>query len=408
MNRVYMLEMARSDVFNGVSRSIQALMRCLADDSGMEVAWLRLLYWGDSRTTLRDVERVEHCFRYLLPYGVDTFLSDKEKREQCWVQILNRYFTDIPEGDTLIFHVHTLNLIELACFLQTHLGGHIITHLHCIPWKSLYDRNQAHYKKLYYNYYIEKQKPRWEDFIYADYERKAYLTSDALVCVTYNARDFLLSLGLPENKVHWVANGLPDVAAEQNGRRQDAEVPTVLFVGNANPSKGLELLLEGLTNLRQRALRIVVAGLFDMATREHLLNRFPQLDIRFVGQTDLETLSRLYTQATAGVIPSAHEQCSCVAIEMMMHGLPLVCSSVDGLDEMFQHEITALKVPLSPAADNPYTPDGQALAQALVRLLADASLRHRLSCQVRTLYESDFTDTLMREKMRSIYSLLTS
>lgn len=407
MTRVYMLEMARSDVFNGVSRSIQALTQCLTDEPGIEATWLRLLYWGDSRTAFRDVEGVERCFRHLLAYGVDAFLADRGKREQCWEQILTRYFSGIPEEDSLVFHVHTLNLIELASFLQARLGGRVVTHLHCLPWKSLYDRNLTRYRQLYHTYCIEGQPPRWEEFIYADAEREAYLASDALVCVTGGARDFLLALGLPEEKVHWVPNGLPDVATGQHERKQAGEVPMVLFVGNANPSKGLEALLEGLAALQREALRIVAAGLFDMATRERILNRFPQLDLRFVGQTDLASLSRLYAQATVGVIPSAHEQCSCVAIEMMMHGLPIVCTAVDGLDEMFQHGETALKVPLSLSPDSPYTLDGRALAQALLRLLADAPLRHRLSLQVRAAYEAAFTDTLMQEKMRWIYSVLT-
>lgn len=55
----------------------------------------------------------------------------------------------------------------------------------------------------------------------------------------------------------------------------------------------------------------------------------------FLGKLDKITLSNIYNIADIGVMPSRHEQCSFVAIEMMMHGLSVISSNTSGLNEMF-------------------------------------------------------------------------
>ena len=50
--------------------------------------------------------------------------------------------------------------------------------------------------------------------------------------------------------------------------------------------------------------------------------------ITFTGKLNKEDLYKLYQIADIGVLPSFHEQCSYVAIEMMMYGIPLVASKM--------------------------------------------------------------------------------
>ena len=65
-----------------------------------------------------------------------------------------------------------------------------------------------------------------------------------------------------------------------------------------------------------------------------------------LGVVSFNELKKLYSESTIGIIPSLHEQCSYVAIEMSMFGLPIIVSDVDALSEMFEDEINALKIPL--------------------------------------------------------------
>ena len=59
--------------------------------------------------------------------------------------------------------------------------------------------------------------------------------------------------------------------------------------------------------------------------------------ITFTGRLNKEQLYDFYQIADIGVMPSMHEQCSYVAIEMMMFGLPMVVSTTPGLKGMMRN-----------------------------------------------------------------------
>lgn len=53
----------------------------------------------------------------------------------------------------------------------------------------------------------------------------------------------------------------------------------------------------------------------------------------FTGYVNQRTLSDLYSVADIGVVPSLHEEFGYVAIEMMMHRLPVIVNATTGLAE---------------------------------------------------------------------------
>ena len=72
--------------------------------------------------------------------------------------------------------------------------------------------------------------------------------------------------------------------------------------------------------------------------------------ITFTGKVDKELLSVFYQISDVGVMPSFHEQCSYVAIEMMAYGLPLIGTDTTGLKEMLELE-DEYSVPIAYAED---------------------------------------------------------
>jgi glycosyltransferase involved in cell wall biosynthesis len=106
------------------------------------------------------------------------------------------------------------------------------------------------------------------------------------------------------------------------------------------------------------------------------------------------------------VIPSLHEQCSYVAIEMSMFGVPMIVSDVDALSEMFNDGVNALKVPLIFDADFGLEIDEDKLAASVIRLLEDDMLRKNLSCNVIENYHSNFTLEQMMERTMDLYQQL--
>jgi glycosyltransferase involved in cell wall biosynthesis len=74
----------------------------------------------------------------------------------------------------------------------------------------------------------------------------------------------------------------------------------------------------------------------------------------------------------------------------MTLGLPVVATDVNGTNELVEHEVTGLLVPVD---------DAHALADALARLLAEPRERARFGASARARVEDDFTfERLVQEK----------
>lgn len=159
----------------------------------------------------------------------------------------------------------------------------------------------------------------------------------------------------------------------------------VLFVGRIEPLKGIDTLIEAIAILRQRNVTVclsVIGGDADvsqddlsdeMARLQVLREKYDLQDlVTFLGRRGQDTLPYYYSASEAVVVPSHYESFGMVALEAMACGTPVVASQVGGLAYLVQDGVTGFTVPV----DEP-----QALADCLIRLLQDASLRKRMGEQ---------------------------
>lgn len=131
--------------------------------------------------------------------------------------------------------------------------------------------------------------------------------------------------------------------AEKKQKKQsllfDKEDKIILFVGRLDEIKGLDVLIKAFREVLHKEpkarLLIVGDGNFKTYMEEatDLAGR-----ITYTGKVNKEQLYEYYQIATVGVMPSFHEQCSYVGIEMMMHGIPLIGTDSTGLSEMVEEE----------------------------------------------------------------------
>ena len=138
----------------------------------------------------------------------------------------------------------------------------------------------------------------------------------------------------------------------------------------------------------------------------HIRKAYKQLKIDILGTVSFNELKELYTTNTIGVIPSLHEQCSYVAIEMSMFGMPMIVSDVDALSEMFEDEVNALRIPLVFDEDFGLELDEEKLADAIIRLIDDEALRLKLSTNAIKNYQEGFTLEKMIENTINVYEQL--
>ena len=128
-------------------------------------------------------------------------------------------------------------------------------------------------------------------------------------------------------------------------------VPTVLFVGQITPHKGLEILIKIAERIKRKYqdTRFIVVGdecehsngymqiIQNIAKDTGVMAMFT-----FTGQ--VTDVNKYYATASLVVVPSKKEPFGRVAAEAMMHGLPVVASMVGGLPEVVEDNVTGFLV----------------------------------------------------------------
>lgn len=150
-------------------------------------------------------------------------------------------------------------------------------------------------------------------------------------------------------------------------------IPRILFVGRFDESrKGLKYLLRAMPLIRQQfpAACLTVVGTGKPERFDGLTLRYGISGVEYVGFVSGEEKARYYASCDVCCVPSTrNESFGFVLLEAMASGKPVVATDIPGYASVLTHEREGLLVPPK---------DPQALALALVRLLADRELRARL------------------------------
>jgi glycosyltransferase involved in cell wall biosynthesis len=119
-----------------------------------------------------------------------------------------------------------------------------------------------------------------------------------------------------------------------------------------------------------------------------------QKRVIYMGYVTREKLIQLYKNATVHVLPSHYEGFPTVLLEAMSCGLPVVATNIGGNNEVISSGVNGLLVP-------PKCPE--AMADAILRLIGDASLREQIGKAARKTVEDNYTWDKISEKFIKCY-----
>jgi glycosyltransferase involved in cell wall biosynthesis len=240
-------------------------------------------------------------------------------------------------------------------------------------------------------------------FIYSGVLQRA-----GLVCPVSQgtARQMIEHFGrlLPADKILPILNGndfYQRVARQQALERLPPDVPTLLTVGDIKPRKGQHVSLAAFARLKARLpeARYYLAGRYENNAYFQQLQQFVAgqklADVHFMGAVPTETLQKLYQQASVFVLAAQQiglhfEGFGLVYLEAGAYGLPVIATRSGGVMDAVKEGETGLLV-------EPQDVDG--LADAMLRLLTDASLAQRLG-QANRLW----AETLTWERNAAAYA----
>jgi glycosyltransferase involved in cell wall biosynthesis len=219
----------------------------------------------------------------------------------------------------------------------------------------------------------------------------------------------------PTADVHLVYHGLnadfagllPAFAAANTPDVPPEPVSTplrVVAVGRLVPKKGFDVLVEAVADLYRRgvALEVVIAGEDGPdagRVRGLVAERCPEL-VRFTGPLSQCELLSLYRNADVFALACRvdgdgdRDGIPNVMVEAMAAGLPVVSTAVSGIPELVRDGENGLLVPPE---------DPVALASALLRLAADASLRDRLAAAGRSTVSERFDGDVLARRMAGLF-----
>lgn len=197
--------------------------------------------------------------------------------------------------------------------------------------------------------------------------------ADRVVGVSIAVSAAMRGRGIPARRIATVHNGTvgsPRRAAEA-GEARPAGPSTIVSIGAVSPRKGADVLLDAFERVREVVPDAELLLLGGIDHPEILEARSGRPLLQYVHAPGIVPQPQHYlTRGTVFAMPSRRDPFPLALLEALEAGCAIVGSDVDGIPEALEHGRSGILVPAK---------DPDALAQALVRLLTDATLRARLA-----------------------------
>ncbi|MGI9146231.1 MAG: glycosyltransferase [Chloroflexota bacterium] len=227
--------------------------------------------------------------------------------------------------------------------------------------------------------------------------------ADWVIVVSPHVADQAIQLGAQSSRVSVIRSGVDvehfrprplDRAAARTALNIKPETQLVLFVGNLEPRKQVDVLLRAVARVREEVAEaaLIVVGSGESAGEQDQTQRLISLmhelgvagegTVRLVGRVEDPELLDYYAAADVFALPSSSEAQGIVALEAMACGLPVVATAVGGLLRTIEDGRTGFLVPSG---------DVGALADRLVALLLDAGRRQAIGAAARLTVEREFS-----------------
>jgi glycosyltransferase involved in cell wall biosynthesis len=171
-------------------------------------------------------------------------------------------------------------------------------------------------------------------------------------------------------------------------------------IGDVNPNKGQEYLIEAIPRMLKTIPRLKIAFIGRFHRNERHVQRLRRKLIedqsfRRVKWLGIRENIHQYLKAFDVLcVPSLEESLGLVAAEGQAAGIPVIATDVGGLGEVVQNEQTGLMIPPRNSA---------AIAEAVIRLYRDRSLGELLAANAKAAVERNFDPETLTSQVESVY-----
>ena len=171
----------------------------------------------------------------------------------------------------------------------------------------------------------------------------------------------------------------------------------VLFVGRLIPRKGLPFLIEAAKHIVEDYSQTMFVVVGDGPLKNNLVAHLEKMNLSnnfvFLGDVHESVLPALYNCADVFALPSIQEGQGIALLEAQATAKPVVAFNVGGVREAVLNKETGLLV----------KPSSRELAESIMKLLADCSLREKMGGKGREFVSANFSWDICAKRMLQVY-----
>lgn len=177
-------------------------------------------------------------------------------------------------------------------------------------------------------------------------ELREYQEADYISIPSLYVKKTFLEKGVPEDKLIHVPYGV-DINAFKPIIKKD-KIFRLIYVGQISIRKGIHYLLKAVSELKFKNLELWLIGNMTGEIRPFL--RKYKGYFKYLGVINYYQLYKYYSQGSVFVLPSIEEGLSLVLLQAMACGLPVICTTNTGAEDIIDDNIDGFIIPIRDTA----------------------------------------------------------
>lgn len=403
MKKLFILNIYETSKTNGIGTFIKQLTEHFGNNLNFDVNIVDL-YSDSQMFRIKKEKYVNHILFPRFEYGA---CLNKINR------VINTFFKlYIPDNDNNIFIYNESPCSDLMKMTKlSHPKSKHIYIFHNMGWTYYFKGDVYAFKKSF----TSPNEPSIHiSSIYKE-EIEICKQADSIICLCEDAKELLLtSYFIDSTKIKCINNGInikidehKDSTNIRNYLNVSPNEIILLFVGRLEHLKGAFELINAFKKVATKISNCQLIMVGPIQNQEELQNKiYPYSSrIRLTGILQKEELNNWYKISDIGIIPSYTEQCSYVGLEMLAHGLPIICSDGFGLRNMFGKEFDQATAKI---CDRKFPEQfTNNLASKIEEFILSKQIREHYRKMSSQLFHNKYTATIMRDQYLSLFEELT-
>lgn len=163
-------------------------------------------------------------------------------------------------------------------------------------------------------------------------------TCEKVICTSEFIKKKLIDTGLPKSNIRVLT---PKINGKPREAKCNSTPKKLLTVGSVHYGKGIELLIQSLSRLKDFSWELNIVGAYATSDSyyRNLLKRIQYHElgnrVNFIGELTREEVSHFYHRSDLLIHPSRFESYGMVIAESLEHGLPVLSSDAGALKDEF-------------------------------------------------------------------------